>query len=124
MAAARLDFIIEQGATFKKKLTLKDSDSNPIDLTGFTFRGKIKKLAGKGVAIASFTFTILDQGTNTGEVYLALTAAETAALPSEPQINAQRTLTEYAYDIESVAPSTEVSRIIEGTIKLSPEVTD
>jgi hypothetical protein len=36
MAAGKYNFIIEQGTTFTLELQYKDSNSVPVDLTGYT----------------------------------------------------------------------------------------
>lgn len=38
MAAAKYDFAIEQGSSFKLSLVYKDKDQNPVDLTGWCAR--------------------------------------------------------------------------------------
>jgi hypothetical protein len=121
MAAAELDLTMEQGATFTRTLTIS-SDGVPLDLTGRTYRGKIAKFIG-GTTLASFTFTLLDQVTNTGQVTMTLSAAETAALPTKKGTTSTRTTTSLIYDVEQVLADTTVQRILQGTITLSHEVT-
>lgn len=122
MAAGQLNFTIEQGTTFQRKITLKDSLNVPIDLTGRTFRGKIKLVAGDGATAADLTFSLLNQLTNPGEVYMSLTDAQTSAIPVDEQSSAEKVSKDYAYDIEMIV-SGEVERILEGVISVSPEVT-
>lgn len=122
MSAGSLNFTIEQGTTFQRKITLTDSLSVPIDLTGRTFRGKIKLVAGDGATVADFTFTLLNQLTNPGEVYMSLTDAQTSAIPVDEQTSAEKVLKDYAYDVEMVVGG-EVERVLEGVVSISPEVT-
>lgn len=121
MSAAKSDLVIEQGATFEFILTVK-SAGVAIDVSAWTFRGKIKKVVTSGAEIESFNFEILDQVTNTGKVKVSLSATETAALPVEKLDGYVRTVTKFAYDIEGQTGST-VYRLLEGTASISPEVT-
>ncbi len=122
MAAGVLDLSLEQGSTFLRKMTITDTNTDPVDLTGDTFRGKVKKYVG-GSVVATFTCVILDQITNTGEVTFGLSAAETAALPTTEGNDANRTSSEFIYDIERVLASGAVERVLQGKITLSHEVT-
>ena len=42
MSAGRYSFTIEQGATLDFELAYKDSDNNPVDLTGYQGRMQIR----------------------------------------------------------------------------------
>lgn len=123
MSAGKLDFTIEQGTTFQRKITLTDELDVPIDLTGRTFRGQIKKVAGHGVALATFSFSLLNQLTNPGELYFSLTDVQTAAIPAAKQTAATKETVQYAYDIEMIYPTGNVERLLEGVVTISPEVT-
>lgn len=87
----------------------------PVDLTGATIRGQLKKTHTQAAADLDCTIAnskaYLDEGT--GYFGLDLIAADTAAL--EP--------TTYLYDIEVVLPSGDVTRAMQGKITLTPEVT-
>lgn len=124
MAAGKLDLYIEQGANFYKLLTLQDATGAAIDLTGYTFAGQIRRKADSGAVLLAFTFTILNQTTNRGQLELTLTALQTATLPDQPQPTADRIASTFAYDIEMTRTSDGfVARLLEGKVTLSPEVT-
>lgn len=115
MAAASHDFTIEQGVTTAKSFVWKDSAGDVIDLTGYTARMQIR-------ASLDATSTLLS-ATNAngqlvitaaqGKVTLTLTATETAALSFSTGV----------YDLELVSSGGVVTRLVEGTITLSKEVT-
>lgn len=119
MGAGKYDILVEQGATFDVTLTLRNYDNSLIDLTGHTFRGKIKETYSSTTVQAEFDFSIL----STGVVRVTIPAAETAAIAVPPATNNQRNLVAMIYDIESVDGSGVVYRWLEGTAKISPEVT-
>lgn len=105
------NIFIDQGSTFSSIVTVNGSDGLVFDLTGYTARGQIRK------AYASTTYTALTVTINNpedGEIVLALTAAQTAALSSG----------RYVYDIEIVETSSgAVTRVIEGQVEINPRVT-
>lgn len=122
MSAATYNFTIEQGATFSKVITWKDSSGAGINLTGYNVTGKIKRKTSDQIAIASFTATLANQTTNPGQFTLSLTATETAALPTVAGSTAQKVLLECVYDVEATTGST-VYRLLEGVVSISPEAT-
>ena len=125
MSAAKLEFNIEQGATFKRILVFKDSDGVLIDLTGVVLRGQIRKTATDSTIISSFTCVVdPDQITNKGQATISLTATQTSAIAVDPQKFAERKPQKYAYDLEKVESDTvTVVRVLEGIVNVSPEVT-
>ena len=123
MSAASVNLKVEQGADFYRKLTIKDSDGLPIDLTDNEFRGHIRKNASDETIMAAFTFSMLDQSSHRGQVEMKLSASETSQLPAAKQTTAKRIIRELAYDVERVSADGSVERLMEGCILLSPEVT-
>lgn len=122
MSAGTYTMAIEQGSSFNMQLTINDSLGAPIDLTGHVFRGQIRKTISDTVIQASFTFTLLNQITDTGKVSVTLTDAETAAIVVPAQRTVLRTAVAMSYDIESEITGV-VYRWLEGTANISPEVT-
>lgn len=123
MSAASLILNIDQGSTFKRKLIFRDSNNVLVDLTGQVFTGKIKKNVTDTLEVASFSFTVLNQTTNLGEVTFELSDEASSAIVLKTQKGAKRTPEEFAYDIERAFPNGEVERILQGIVKISPEVT-
>jgi hypothetical protein len=121
--AGKLDFYIEQGATFYRKLVFKDGNQTELDLTGNQFAGKIRRTISDPNVIVEFTFSVLDQVTNPGEVEVMLTDAQTSAIPTKPQKTAERVPEKFAYDIERTLPGGRKERVLEGVAFVSPEVT-
>lgn len=112
MSAAKLNIVIEQGATWSKTLTLTDTDTGlPIDLTGYTFRGQMRTDYDAAAAAASFTCTVASALEGIVTVYLSATATAAIAYGG------------YVYDIEMVKPDTTVARLLYGKAKVTPEVT-
>jgi hypothetical protein len=118
--AANHNIRINQGSTFKIVLTIKDSDDNPIDLTGFEFCGQIRKTVSDPVIQASFSFIIQDQVTDTGKVFAILSDEQTMAINVRTSRSSSRVITTMTYDIESKYNG-ETTRWIEGLADISPE---
>lgn len=111
--ADTLDLSIDQGATFSRRLTWKDSNNTAINLTGYTARMALKKDKFQSAADLSLTTenSGITLGGIAGTIDLLITAAQTADLDAS-----------YFYDLELVNGSTVV-RLVQGTITVDPEVT-
>ena len=113
-----------QGTTFSAQLFATNSDGTAIDLTGFNVRGRVKYNYGTGGALVDLGPSInTTSASANGHTYTAasgvvdvkLTAAETAALP----------ITMAVYDIEMYnGDESEVKKLLDGTVKVYPEVTN
>lgn len=107
--AARWDITIEQGATFSRTIQFED-----IDVNDFDFRGEIRRYVQAPDAEAEFDFEKVDEDNLTIE----LSASTTADLP---------TGTRLVYDIEMHYTDEDdeerVIRLLEGYIRVKPEVT-
>lgn len=126
MAAGTLNITIEQGADFIRVLTIKDGSvpPQPIDLTGFIFQGAIRAETCDVSATAAFSFTILNQTTNKGQVEWKMPAAITATIPTNcvSATDQNFSATPYLYDVEMITPI-QTDRIMRGKVQVIPEVT-
>jgi hypothetical protein len=115
MAAATYNFEIEQGTTLTKIFVWKTNLSNPINITGYTSRMQIRssvKSTDLLLELNTENNRIILGGT-AGTVTLALTATTTAAI----------TWVKGVYDLELVSPGGVVTRLLQGEILVSKEVT-
>lgn len=119
--SGKFNMEISQGADYTLAVTLKDSGGSPVDITGHTFRGQIRKTASDAVVQATFTFDLVDPVN--GRVDVKLPAADSTAISLTKSKNANRSITTMTYDIESEDGSGAVVRWLEGLVKISPEVT-
>lgn len=126
MAAADYDLYIEQGATFRFTLIYGhkdgtvDSDGNanvlPYDLTGCKIRMQIRQRRGSEVLIAATTTNggiVIDPDPTTGKMTITITDEATDSL----------TISKAKYDLEVGYPSGDVLRILQGSVKISPNIT-
>jgi hypothetical protein len=114
MAAGILDFTIEQGATFNLLLTWK-INGTPVNLTGYTARLAARVDVEDTEVILSLTTSNggITLGGSAGTIRLDQTAAQTTLLPAGT----------YVYDLELIAPNTTVTRLVQGELLISAEVT-
>jgi hypothetical protein len=106
--AQKLNLIVDQGTTFATSFTVNDDAGNPIDFTNYTGYGQMRKHYTSTNAVA-FTVT----ANSSGGVTLELNSNTTNS------IEAGR----YVYDVELVAPANTTSRVVEGIVTVTPQVT-
>ncbi len=115
MAAGKLKLLIEQGATFRKRLLWSAGDpALPVDLTGWTARMQLRSAVNSPTVIHELTTANggIALGGVAGTIDLYISEAITAAL-----------LADGVYDLELVAPGGDVTRLLKGMFKVSLEVT-
>jgi len=117
------NLLCDQGATFRKTLTMFQSDGTTVvDLTGYSARMKIKDEVG-GTLIKSLTsssgggLTIGGSSGNAtnGEIDIQISATDTASF-SAPL--------DAVYDLEIQSNTGVVDRVLQGKFIINPEVTD
>jgi hypothetical protein len=106
--AQKVNLVIDQGTTFTSNFLVNDDDGNAVDLSIYTARSQLRKHYTSSNS-TSFTVT----ANSTGYVTLTLSANTTTGLAAG----------RYVYDVELVDASNVVSRILEGMITVTPEVT-
>jgi len=127
MAAGTYNFTIEQGTTVDFELQYTDVNNLPINLTGYSGRMQIKSgfANDKPVTYTSLSSSRYPDGTglnfngssgtkplSSGSIGIYISAVSSSAY----------TFAKAKYDLELVSGST-VTRILEGVISLSKEVT-
>lgn len=105
------ELTIPQGATYESSLDLVNDDGDALNVESFIFSGQIRKSYYSLSPTANLTISIIDAAN--GNVNVVLTAAETS------NIKAGR----YVYDIKMIDTSNTVTRIVEGIVTVTPQVT-
>lgn len=112
MLAGNYDIICEQGATFRRIISVVNADDSLPDYTSSTARMQVRPTVESATVIIELTTEndglILEDNTIT----LFISADDTTALP----------IGSYRYDLE-IQTGTEVIRLVQGIFKVSPEVT-
>lgn len=107
--ATKANLVIDQGSTFSTDLSLTDENGDPLVLTGYTANSQIRKWYTSSNTSAVFSVSI---DTNNAIITLGLTANQTSNLVAG----------RYVYDVE-LNDGAEVSRIVEGVVTVTPQVT-
>jgi len=113
----------KQGSTWSFTISIKQSDNiTPMDLTGYSARGQIRKLHASTEITKTFVCTILSPPTN-GIVSIGLSSVDSAAIVTGK--SGKDAASTYVYDIEIYTGSAPevVTRILEGKLFVDPEVT-
>ena len=110
MSAGTYNFTIEQGTTFSRVLTLQENGS-AMNLTGYSVASQMRSTHDSSSIAATITGTV--SNASSGQITLSLTNTQTSAI--EEAI--------YVYDVEITSGAGAVTRILEGNITVTPEVT-
>jgi len=111
MAAGKHHITIEQGSTFSMTMSLDEPAGTNKNLTGWSFRGQIKKSAYADAPSANFTMSNIDLPN--GIFKATLSAATTAALDVGTE----------QYDIEMEYTDGTVVRLLQGRATIASGVT-
>ena len=118
MITAKLDIVIQQGAKYYKRLRWKGSDGVGIPLTGFSARMQIRKTVDSADTLVSLTSPddiILEESSVKGRIEITIGATVTESLPT--------TMAVYDLEIVEDANPDNVTRLVEGKVTISKQVT-
>lgn len=116
MPAGIWNIVADQGATFQRVVTWRDKDGNLQNLTGFTARMQVRDTTDDTdgpVLILTTENSRITLGGVSGTVALLVDATTMAAVPAE----------QYVYDMELISSAGVVTRLVQGTFVVDPEVT-
>jgi uncharacterized protein YbcV (DUF1398 family) len=105
------ELTVDQGSTFETTLDLVNDDGSAINVANYLFSGQIRKSYYSANATANLTITIVNAAN--GNVNISLNAATTT------NIKAGR----YLYDVKMTDVANTVTRVVEGIITITPQVT-
>lgn len=108
--AAIAHLYVDQGATFNSTITVYDENGDPMDLTGYVVRSQMRR---SYVSNNFVNFTVVISDAANGLISLSLDKDATASLKHG----------RYVYDVEVEDGGSVVTRVIEGTVFINPEVT-
>ena len=104
-----VNFVLDQGSTFEKTITAKNTAGGNVTISSGTTSAKLRQSTYSGNNI--HTFTTSTSGSN---VTISMTATNTANIAAG----------QYAYDIEyTQSDGTTIERLAEGIVTVSPEST-
>jgi hypothetical protein len=106
--ASKINIVIDQGTTFNTTYVIHNDADEPIDFTGYTANSQIRKSYSSS---NSYSFNV--SLNSNGQVTLSMSANTTG------NITAGR----YVYDVEVEDANSVRSRIVEGIVTVTPQVT-
>ena len=116
MPAGIWNIVADQGATFQRVVTWKDSDNLPQNLTGYTARMQVRDTTddtdGSVLTLTTENSRISLGGVG-GTIALLVDASTMAAIPAM----------QYVYDMELISSAGIVTRLVQGTFIVDAEVT-
>jgi len=104
------NLFVDQGADYSNIITVGTTTGSVLNLTGYTVKSQMRKSYGSTTAY-DFTASVYDAAA--GKVRLQLTAAYASSIPAG----------RYLYDIEITSSIGSKTRILEGTVIVTPEIT-
>ena len=110
--ATTANLYVDQGTTFSTIVDLENQDGTPLNLTGYSVAGQIRKSYQSSTAI-SFTCSVFGDELN-GQIRLQLAPSTTIGMRAG----------RYIYDVEITnTQSGDKFRVLEGIVILNPEIT-
>lgn len=107
--ATKANLVIDQGTDYTTVLTLTDEAGSPLILTGSSANSQIRKTYTSNNSV-SFAASV---NADAGEITLTLTAGQTSNMEAG----------RYVYDVELRDISNTVTRVVEGVVTVTPQVT-
>ena len=110
--AAYVELYMDQGATFNNVINLANDATNAnLNISGYSVSSQMRRSYYSANATATIVCTIADAAN--GKIVMSLAAANTAA------IKAGR----YLFDMQTTDTQNTVTRVLEGIITVTPEIT-
>lgn len=106
--ATKVNLVVDQGSTFQTSITFNDEGGNTINFSTYSGAAQMRKHYTSSNSV-SFSVGLGSDGVIT----LGLTANQTGNLVAG----------RYVYDLEVTDSSNQISRLIEGIITVTPNVT-
>jgi len=128
MAAGKYSFIIEQGTTVNFEIQYKDSNNNPIDLTGYSAKMQLRPSVESDVVYLTLSSSLNSDGTGlnmSGSNGLTPPTSGSIGIYVASCTSSLLVFDNAYYDLEIYSGSNcpLTIRLLEGQIRLSKEVT-
>jgi hypothetical protein len=120
MTAGEYNFNYDQGTTLTFLITYQDDQGTGIDLTGYTYAGQIKQKITDTASIADLVVEAETPASGIIRVTIPATALSSLKFTGATSFKSRVSV---LYDIEMTSPTGDVTRLLNGTISVSPEVT-
>lgn len=107
--ATKANLLIDQGTDYTTSVTLTDNNGDPIDITGYTGASQMRK---SYTSSTYYAFNVAIDGP-IGKITLTMSANTTSGISPG----------RYLYDVELTDVQNHVSRVFEGIVTVTPNIT-
>jgi hypothetical protein len=109
-----LNLTLPQGSTWDLSLTYNDSSGSPVNLTDYTAKMQVRNSFRAPTAVLTLSNSNgIALGGSAGTINIGVVASVTETISAES----------YVYDLELTTQSGVVTRLVQGTLLVTPEVT-
>jgi len=125
MAAGKYSFIIEQGATTNFQINWNDESGSAVDLSGYQARMQIRPNIDSSEVLLSLSSSLSADNTGinlSGSNFITPVQSGSIGIYISAHSSSLLSFGEAFYDLEMVKAN-EVTRLLEGKVKLSKNVT-
>lgn len=112
--AGQYDILADQGATFSRNIHWYDPDGTPKNITGYSARMQVRqRYVSTSTILSLVSPTDITLGGSAGTIVVTVSATAMADVSSG----------DYVYDLEMVSSNGVVTRLLQGSFTVRPEVT-
>jgi hypothetical protein len=104
------NLFVDAGSTYSNIITVAGSNGLPLNLTGYTVASQMRKSYQSSIY---YTFTASVYIATQGKIRLQLTDEQSELIPPG----------RYIYDVEITSPTGATTRVVEGIVTVTPQIT-
>ncbi len=104
------NLFVDAGTDYSTIITVAATNGQPLNLTGYSVASQMRKSYSSST-VYNFTTSLYDAAN--GKVRLQLNNTQSSAIPAG----------RWLYDVEITSPSGTKTRVIEGIVTVTPEIT-
>lgn len=104
------NLFVDAGSDYSNIITVSATSGVPLNLTGYTVASQMRKSYSSSTSY-NFTGSIFDA--LNGKVRLQLNSTQSSAIPAG----------RWLYDVEITSPSGTKTRVVEGIVTVTPQIT-
>lgn len=108
--ATTSNLYVDAGASYSNTITVTASNGSALNLTGYTVASQMRKSYQSST---SYAFTASIHQATSGKIRLQLTPSQSESIPAG----------RWLYDVEITSPTGVRTRVVEGIVTVSPQIT-